>query len=98
MRSIWFFLVFFFFISNGFAAEPVELPLVTIHGERESAGEGTAASRQSIKVSDYSHRIITVPEILSEQAGVTLTRYGGLEDSTSISIRGSKSDEVLVTL
>lgn len=79
-----------------FAQESVELPEVTIHGEKDPITQSAESSSTRVEAADYQNRVMNVPEVLSEQVGVHLTRYGGLEESTSISIRGSQADEVLV--
>ncbi|MBI4411926.1 MAG: TonB-dependent receptor [Deltaproteobacteria bacterium] len=77
-------------------AEETEIPQVTVTGTAERESVDSTASTTIIRAEDYANRIVSVSEILSEQAGVHITRYGGLEDATSISIRGSSADEVQV--
>ncbi|MBI2339155.1 MAG: TonB-dependent receptor [Deltaproteobacteria bacterium] len=77
-------------------AEETEIPQVTVTGETEREAKDATADLTVIKAKDYRNRIVTVPEILSREAGVHITRFGGLEDATSLSIRGSSADEVLV--
>jgi len=47
---------------------------------------------------NFKDRFTTIPEVISESPGVTINRFGGLGDFSSVSIRGSDSDQVLVYL
>jgi len=46
----------------------------------------------------FEKRFTAVPELLSESAGVEVRRYGGLGSFSTVSIRGSESDQVLVMI
>lgn len=61
--------------------------------------ENTEPSHKTvIKGEALQERFTSIPEILSETVGVKVTRFGGLGDFSSISIRGSSSEQVLVYL
>jgi len=47
---------------------------------------------------DLEERFSSVSEVLSETAGVTVNRFGGLGDFSAITIRGSSSEQVLIYL
>ena len=77
-------------------AKETKLEEVVVHGEEVQASEKNEVSHTVIYVDGLKNRIETVSEVLSRQAGVRIQRFGGLESATSISIRGSQADEVLV--
>lgn len=81
-----------------YAKNVAEIPAVIIHGDYEGGSADQGGGHSHVVAKDYEHRIVTLPEVLSEQAGIHLTRYGGLEEATSISIRGSDADEVSIVL
>jgi len=91
------FLVFllFFSISPAWAEEVMLLPDVVVEG---GGSKEDAATKSQIKGRDYHERFVTVTEVLKHEPGIHLTRFGGLEESSSLSIRGSNADEVMVTL
>lgn len=91
-----FIIIFCFFCSSAIGKEPVELKEIVVTDEKEVEEEPLAGSATNISSKDYQNRIVEVSEILSEQAGIHLTRYGGLKDATSISIRGSGSEDILI--
>lgn len=80
------------------ADEETVLPPITVYGEQEVFKKDPSLSGRHIKVSDSAEGSVTLPEILSSQAGVHINRYGGLEDFTSVSIRGSSAEEVTILL
>ena len=62
----------------------------------ERPREDRAASA-SVITSDRTPRAAeSVPQLLSEQPGVTITRLGGMGSTATISLRGSTSNQVLV--
>lgn len=97
-----FFFIFYLIILNIstlWAREPTEIPEVIVfeqRGARKIIKQSVSATQ--IPLVHYQHRMMSISEVLSQQTGVHLTRYGGLEEATSISIRGSASDEVTVLL
>lgn len=80
------------------AKEAVEIPKIVVTGEEETTRSEGTGSTTTISPTRYEGRTVSVPEVLSEQAGIHITRYGGLEDATSVSIRGGGADEVTVLL
>ncbi len=79
---------------------PVFLEGITITATPiDEADENTEPSHKTvIKGETLQERFTSVPEILSETVGVKITRFGGLGDFSTISIRGSSSEQVLVYL
>ncbi len=80
------------------SGKPASIPSITVYGDTENESQDVTADSTVIHVSDEQHSMDTVSDVLSSQGGVHLTRYGGLEDFTSVSIRGSQGDEVLILL
>lgn len=82
--------------------EPTEeLPEVTVSAPRitedRPVDEAAAPAFVSvIKVDDYRSQVKTLEELLEETVGVQIRRYGGLGSFSSISIRGSSGEQVLV--
>lgn len=89
---------FLFFPFSAWAGEKTWLPPVTVHGEQEVFKKDSSLSGRHIKTSDLSQGSVSLPEVLSSQAGVHINRYGGLEDFTSVSIRGSSPEETTILL
>lgn len=100
MKFFFFFISFFLLLpfSMSHADEPESLSPITVYGNTENEVQDITADSTVIHVSDQQHSMDTVSDVLSSQGGVHLTRYGGLEDFTSVSIRGSQGDEVLILL
>ncbi len=97
-------LIFLFFILlfPCFArAEPVSSDIgeVLVEGEGDKTSpEKPTAFTSVIHPEDYDERLVTLPELLSEQVGVHLRSFGGLGQLSTISIRGSTSEQVSVYL
>ncbi|MBX7149016.1 TonB-dependent receptor [bacterium] len=89
------FIILLFCSASAFA-DDVELAPIVISDSLKSTKTDTSTIQISTK--NYQNRIVTVPEVLAEQSGLHLTRYGGSEESTSLSVRGSGSNEVGVYL
>lgn len=92
-------LIFFVVLSLSkiiFADDSYQAPEIQVLGEEDQTSQESAGSYTKINTKDYEERVVSLAEVLQEQAGIHVTRYGGLENLTSISIRGSYSDEVLV--
>ena len=80
-----------------------ELPEVRVSGTRivddVPVDEAEVpASVTVIRVADYKDEVKTVEDLLADQAGVEVKRYGGLGSFSTVSIRGSSSSQVLVFL
>ncbi len=56
------------------------------------------AHKTRVQAEDFKERFTSVPEILSETVGVHITQFGGLGDFSTLSIRGSSSEQVLIYL
>lgn len=57
-----------------------------------------SASKSIVPLQNSQLRSQSLSEVVAEQAGVHVTRYGGLEQASGVSIRGSDPDEVRVSL
>jgi outer membrane cobalamin receptor len=62
----------------------------------EAPREDRAASASVITQDRTPRAAESVPQLLSEQAGVTVTRLGGMGSTSTVSLRGSTSNQVLV--
>jgi outer membrane cobalamin receptor len=72
--------------------------VVTAEAPVAAAREDRAAA-SSVVTRDRTPRAAeSVPELLSEQAGVVVTRLGGLGATATLSLRGSTANQVLVYL
>jgi iron complex outermembrane receptor protein len=65
--------------------------------EEENVQEATAFVTV-IDAKEYTSRVSSVPELLSETVGVNVREYGGLGSFSTISIRGSSSEQVAIFL
>lgn len=85
-----------------------EQPLgeVTVRPPSEGSGTGrtSEAGHDSVSFStvitdkDLEGRRTSLPELLEEESGVQIRRYGGLDDFATVSIRGSTSEQVAIYL
>ena len=60
--------------------------------------ERSPVSLRVIRAEEFEHKITSVPELLSEAAGVQIKTSGGLGSYSTVSIRGSSSEQVNVYL
>src|SRR3989338_7101603 len=90
-------LIFGFWISSHAWAEDSAQINIRVEERPEAKLTTTAAAEVIIpkKITGFAQ---TVPQILERAAGVHLSSYGGLDDFSAISIRGSTSDQVLIYL
>ena len=65
-------------------------------GELSESAEDPSAFSTVIDARDYDDRFATVDELLDQVPGVRVRRYGGLGSASTASIRGSKSEQVLI--
>jgi len=65
--------------------------------EEENVQEATAFTAV-IDAKEYTSRVSSVPELLSQSVGVNVREYGGLGSFSTISIRGSSSEQVAIFL
>jgi outer membrane receptor protein involved in Fe transport len=72
---------------------------IVVRGVRtgEIEGEPTAFG-DALRVDDYTAESKDLPDLLSEQAGVFVRRFGSAGDRAEVSIRGSTSQQVLVAI
>ena len=77
-----------------------EIAPLEVHGRKPfaRADEDRAASATAIPRSEFSDAANTRPEVLDEQPGIRVSRLGGLGAFSTLSIRGSTADQVLVVL
>jgi iron complex outermembrane receptor protein len=79
----------------------MELDEVVVSEEKipgeEKVKEATAFATV-IDAKDYSSRVSSVSELLSQSVGVNVREYGGLGSFSTISIRGSSSEQVAIFL
>ena len=84
------------------AASPEAVPAgeVTVTGERERARDVEQAPTFAtvIEAPAFQGRVTSLPEVLSEVAGVQVQSLGGLGSFSTISIRGSSAEQVQVYL
>jgi iron complex outermembrane receptor protein len=62
----------------------------------EAPREDRAASASVITPDRTPRAAESVPQLLSEQSGVSITRLGGMGSTSTVSLRGSTSNQVLV--
>ncbi|HXZ86737.1 MAG TPA: TonB-dependent receptor plug domain-containing protein, partial [Myxococcota bacterium] len=67
-------------------------------GELHESADDPSAFATVIQARDYDDRFATVEELLEQVPGVDVRRFGGLGAYSTASIRGSKSEQVLVLL
>lgn len=80
--------------------QPTVMQDITVEAATVEAEEtGTQPSFLTvIQGKDLERRFTSIPEALSETVGVRVNRFGGLGDFSTISIRGSSSEQVLIYL
>jgi outer membrane cobalamin receptor len=77
--------------------EPVRETVVVAQGSLVKPPREDRAASASVITQDRTPRAAeSVPQLLSEQAGVAITRLGGMGSTSTISLRGSASNQVLV--
>jgi len=79
-----------------FAASPICVATEGVAGELSESAEDPSAFATVIDARDYDARFATVAEVLGQIPGVRVRRFGGLGSASTASIRGSKSEQVLV--
>jgi len=83
------------------ASEPVDLGEVVVEGapEKEKTPSLDRSAAATVLIPRESKQEAqTLPELLEESAGVHVRRYGGLDDFSSLSLRGSSSGQVQIYL
>ncbi len=69
-----------------------------VAGELSESADDPSAFTTVIDARDYDDRFATVQEVLGQVPGVRVRRFGGIGSASTASIRGSKSEQVLVLL
>jgi outer membrane receptor protein involved in Fe transport len=69
-----------------------------VAGEIPESPEDPSAFTTVIDATQYDDRFATVEELLSQVPGARVRRFGGLGAQSTVSIRASKSEQVLVLL
>jgi len=80
------------------SAEAAETPVyeTVVVAEPETAREDCAASSSVITADRTPRAAETVTQLLSEQAGAVVSRYGGMGSTATISLRASTANQVSV--
>jgi outer membrane cobalamin receptor len=86
------------FLRFSLESDPFVVPSVTVRSGRVTIAERTTAFVSSIRPDDAPGSIITVPELLDETVGVRVRTQGGFGSFTTLSIRGSTSEQVRIYL
>lgn len=95
--SIYCFFVWLFFSPQALAQDTVvEIDKIVISESREVADKTKAST--TIPLKSTAPRSDSVADVISRVSGVSIRKFGGLESSTSVSIRGSSSQQVDVFL
>ncbi|MBT3182137.1 MAG: TonB-dependent receptor [Deltaproteobacteria bacterium] len=84
-----------------FAEEAVDIGTISVVEKPTSISDpslGSAAAATVITPEDNPDPTVTIPTLLQESAGVNIKRYGGLDDFSVISLRGSSADQVGIYL
>ncbi len=76
---------------------PVVMDEMIVRGRSDPADDYAAAFVEVISVADASGAV-SLAEILDRATGVNIKRYGGLGSFSTVSIRGSTAEQVLVFL
>lgn len=90
-------LLFAFFPIPALCGE-ASLGEITVHPPRSTdrTSFDPTLSATVIEAQDLEGRRATLPEVLSENVGIQIRRYGGLDDFATVSLRGSSSQQVAV--
>ncbi len=82
--------------------EPIfDLGEIVVTAQQPSATEEITRLPSSVTVigkEDIENKFTTVPELLRDTAGVEVRNYGGFGSFSTVSVRGSEADQVLVLL
>ncbi|MEW6442979.1 MAG: TonB-dependent receptor [bacterium] len=81
------------------ARTPYDLEPIVVRSIRIRQAERDPSSFASVvEAAPYKAQFRTVPDLLSRQPGVHLSQFGGLGQFSTVSIRGSSAEQVLVLL
>lgn len=100
-RRVLFVPILIILTAHAFAYEPVDIGEIEVT-EKPVAEEApqldSTAAATVIKPEGSKDLNTTVPELLEQSAGVHVRRYGGLDDFSAISLRGSTAAQVQIYL
>ncbi len=85
-------------VSFALSVDPIALPLTTITNQRVLDAERSSAFVATIRPSESIRQVVDVPELLDQSVGVRVRSMGGFGAFSTISVRGSTSDQVRVYL
>lgn len=91
-------LLFFVPVLKAHAEPVVEIDKIVITESRETPSEYAVEASETIFVKSTRPQTSSVADVLSHTAGIHIQRFGGLEEATSISIRGSENNQVQIVL
>lgn len=97
MLVAFFLIILFCFPVFAQTTPVVSIDAVTVDARSEDKNQTTAPST-IVDLPTTSPQTTTAADIVSRTSGVHVQRYGGLEDATGVSIRGSTADQVQVFL
>lgn len=81
------------------AGEPVDLGEVVVREKREVEPAADVSGFVTIiEAKDIPSQVTSIPEVLDQAVGVNVKQYGGLGGFSTISIRGSSSQQVVIYL
>jgi len=95
---------YFFFLLTGltplFASETLSLPNLLVTATRTETAVNQLATATTIYTREdiEKYQVNTLPELLKRTTGIDMTQNGGLGKTTSIFMRGTNSDHVLVLI
>ncbi|HOO55910.1 MAG TPA: TonB-dependent receptor [bacterium] len=75
-----------------------EIVIISDHRENESGQIDTPMTSTVINRSSFENKFTTIPELLSTTAGLEIRSSSGTGSFSSVSIRGSESQQVLILL
>ena len=82
-----------------FASEPVDLGEIVVEDKVETLPRPTLDSTaiHTILIPDKSDKDIhTIPQLLEQSVGINIKRYGGMDDFSALSVRGSSTNQVQI--
>ncbi len=88
-------------VTKAALGEEYDVGEIVVSAEREGLQKGSEDSTGFVTVirpDDLPSQVVSIPEVLDQSAGITVKQYGGLGSFSTVSIRGSSSDQVVVYL
>ena len=85
--------------ASGSDEESWEMGEIVVRAPRiREAADDPASSVTVITADDFAFEFKTAPEVIAQVPGIKIRQYGGLGQLSTVSIRGSSSEQVLVLL